>query len=445
MNLAFLALGFRQQARLLAADTRVLTLDSLFSDICVLVTAALALTLMPGLRLQERSLLSMRDRGTALLVFLLLGLVEEASVLNSGWLSERIVAVCVAGLVAGPWVGLAVAAFATWLAVSFDGLPLAANGISMLCGGLVGGWLYRWRPKLAQHPATGFCLTLAVSFLRRGIFFLSVSNAGVVLHRCGHIGMAPALEGLGTALILAIVAQTRDRDEQTRTTISAEVRALQARMDPHFLFNALNTLAALSRVTPREVPRAVARLRRFLRTSFDQHDRALVPLEEELAVVWTYLDIEVLRFGSRLKVEQRIDPSLLKVLMPPFSLQPLVENAVKHGLRSRPKAGRLRLEVHPAGQWLEMSVSDDGQGIPATEIEKTFFAEQPRAHALALLRRRLQGLFGSSFHLEVRSDFGRGTTVTIRLPLRRPVEVEGRSLEGKSTNLGQLAPTSRSP
>jgi sensor histidine kinase YesM len=147
-------------------------------------------------------------------------------------------------------------------------------------------------------------------------------------------------------------------------------------------------------------------------------------LEEELAVVRTYLDIELLRFGSRLKIEQRIDPGLLKVLIPPFSLQPLVENAVKHGLRSRSEAGRLRLEVHPVGEWFEMSVSDDGQGIPATEVEKAFFAERPRVHALAFLRRRLQGLFGRSFHLEVRSEFGRGTTVTIRMPLRKQVEVK---------------------
>ncbi|HET9378850.1 MAG TPA: histidine kinase [Chthoniobacterales bacterium] len=219
------------------------------------------------------------------------------------------------------------------------------------------------------------------------------------------------------------------------------MRALQARMDPHFLFNALNTLAALSRVTPREVPRAVGRLRHFLRASFDQHERALVPLEEELAVVRTYLDIELLRFGNRLKVEQRIDPGLLKVLMPPFSLQPLVENAVKHGLRSRPEAGRLRLEVRPVGEWFEMNVSDDGQGIPAMEVEKIFFAERPRVHALALLRRRLQGLFGSSFRLEVRSEFGRGTTVTIRIPLRRHAEVEGRSFAGKPPHLAQVAPS----
>jgi two-component system LytT family sensor kinase len=100
----------------------------------------------------------------------------------------------------------------------------------------------------------------------------------------------------------------------------AEVRALQARMNPHFLFNALNALAALSRVAPRQVPQATGQLRQFLRASFDQQERLLVPLEEELAVVRAYLEIEALRLGDRLKVEQTIDPALCKVLMPPFSL-----------------------------------------------------------------------------------------------------------------------------
>ena len=103
--------------------------------------------------------------------------------------------------------------------------------------------------------------------------------------------------------------------------------------------------------------------------------------------------------------------------MPPFSLQPLVENAVEHGLHSSALAGRLRLVVRPAGQWLEMSVSDDGQGVPSTKVEQLFFAERQRVHALTLLRRRLQGLFGRSFQLEVRSEVGQGTTVTLRIPL----------------------------
>ena len=420
-------------------DTGVRTLDSLFGDICVLVTAAFALTLVPGLRLQDRSLLSMRDRGTALLVFLVLGLVEEASISHSGWLNERIVSVCAAGLLAGPWVGLAVSVFVTWLAVRFDGLPLASIGISMLCGGLAGGWLNQWRPKLAQHPLMGFCLTLVVSFLRSSLIFFFAPNVQA-LHIFGQTGMAAVLQGLGTALILAIVAHVRAHDEQTRAAVSAEVRALQARMNPHFLFNALNALAALATFAPREIPRATGRLRQFLRASFDQHERALVPLEEELAVVRAYLDIESLRLGNRLKVEEAIDAGLSEVLTPPFSLQPLVENAVQHGLQSSATAGQLRLAVRLAGEWLEMSVSDDGQGVPSKEVEQVFFAERPRVHALSLLRRRLQTLFGRSYRLEVCSEVGQGTTVTVRIPLRPRFEVVGRSLESVTANPRRLAP-----
>jgi LytS/YehU family sensor histidine kinase len=254
-------------------------MDSIFNEVCVLVTAAFALTLVPGFRNPERSLLSRRDQGTALLVFLVLGLVEEATVSHAGLLNERIVAVCAAGLVAGPSVGLAVSVFVTWLAVAHHGLPFGSIAISMLCGGLVGGLLYRWRPKLAQHPLTGFCLTLGVSLLRSGLIFLLAPHSLAALHRIEEIGVAP-VQGLGTALILAIVEQVRDRDEQTRAVASGEVRALQARMNPHFLFNALNALAALATVAPREVPRATGQLRRFLRASFDQQEQALVPLEE---------------------------------------------------------------------------------------------------------------------------------------------------------------------
>ena len=115
------------------------------------------------------------------MVFTILGLIEEATVSHAGWLNERIVAVCAAGLVAGPWVGLVVSLFVTWLGVAHHGLPLGSVATSMLCGGLVGGWLYRLRPKLAQHPLTGFCLTLCVSLLRSGLIFLLAPYSAAAL------------------------------------------------------------------------------------------------------------------------------------------------------------------------------------------------------------------------------------------------------------------------
>jgi two-component system, LytTR family, sensor kinase len=414
-------------------------MDTIFNQVCVLVTAAFALTLVPGFRQRERSLLSMRDQGTALIVFLLLGLVEEAAVSHVDRSSERIVAVCAAGLVAGPRVGLAVGVFVTWLAVAYDGLPFGSIAISMIFGGLAGGWLYRWRPKLAQQPITGFCLTLGVSLLRCGLLVVFAPDSRATPHRLEDIGIAPVLQGLGAALILAIVEQVRDRDEQTRAAASAEARALQARMNPHFLFNALNTVAALSRIAPREVPSAVERLLHFLRASFDQQERVLVPLEEELAVVRAYLEVESLRLGERLKVEQTIGPGVLKVLMPPFSFQPLVENAVHHGLHSSPRAGRLQLTVCATGRWLELSVSDDGLGVPSTEVEQLFFAERERVHALGLLRRRLKGLFGHTFQLEARSEVGEGTTVTMRIPLRNRLGAGFESRGAISSELRELA------
>ena len=414
--------------------------EIILSKVCVLVTAAFLLTLVPGFRRPNRSLLSVRDRGTALLVFLLLGFLEEAVVRQTGWFNQRIVADCAAGLVAGPLVGLIVGGVVTWLAVAFDGMPFWSIGVSMLCGGLAGGLLQKWRPRLAQNPWSGFLLALAVSSLRTGLLLIFAPRTASAAQARHQLGGAPVIQGLGTALILAIAAQARQRDDQARAAASAEVRAMQARMKPHFLFNALNAVSALATVSPREVPHVVGRLRKFLRASFDHPEQAFVPLEEELAVVYAYLDIEALRLGSRIELERAIQPCVSDALIPPFSLQPIVENAIQHGVRSRPRAGRLRLAISTREKWLDVSVSDNGRGVPSAEVKKIFFGDGSEIHALALLRRRLESLYRDSFRLDVQSELEQGTTVTMRIPLQKGLGISLKSAGESLADYYHLAP-----
>jgi LytS/YehU family sensor histidine kinase len=141
-----------------------------------------------------------------------------------------------------------------------------------------------------------------------------------------------------------------------------------------------------------------------------------------------------------LRLEQTIQPGLSNALLPPFSLQPIVENAVQHGLHSTPLAGHLSIVIGAVEQFLEVSVSDDGRGVPSAEVEKVFFGNRSEMHAMALLRRRLQGLYHTSFRLEVRSELEKGTTVTMRIPLGRASGAPQKSAEDTVSDFYHLAP-----
>lgn len=392
-------------------------MNPILNEVCVLVTAAVTLSLVPGLHWHRRLLRFGCERGTALWIFAVLGLIDEIAVSQPGFVNERIVLVCAAGLLSGPWVGTVVGLFVGWLAVAIHSLQLPATMIYLSCGGLSAGLLNQWRPRVAAHPLTGFCLASGISFLRSWFVTLFAADESIVRGVIEEMGTAGVL-GSGTALILAVIGRLHEHERQSQELALAETRAQQTRMNPHFLFNALNTVAALAMLAPSKVPQATGRLREFLRGSFDQAERTLVPLQEELALVRAYLEIESLRYGKKLTVEQTIDPELLEALVPPFSFQPLVENAIQHGIRSSSGSGLLRLAIRAIEPWLEMSVSDNGQGVHTMEVEGVFFADRQPVHALGLLRRRLRGSFGCSFQLEAHSAVGEGTTVVMRIPLQ---------------------------
>ncbi len=197
-------------------------------------------------------------------------------------------------------------------------------------------------------------------------------------------------------------AATHARSEATE----AQLAALQAQIHPHYLFNALNTVAALVRSDPRAAEATVENVAQVLRKTLDRSRRTLAPLAEEIDYLEAYLAVERQRWGDRLKVSFKIATAALSVPIPPLTLQPLVENALKHGLGQRIEGGTLEIVAGFADGKLVLSVADDGAGLGLRTAEGT---------GLSNLRQRLATLYGpgATLALEPRE---RGAKAVVTLP-----------------------------
>jgi sensor histidine kinase YesM len=186
----------------------------------------------------------------------------------------------------------------------------------------------------------------------------------------------------------------------------AQLAALQSQMNPHFLFNALNTVAALVRTNGRAAEATVEHLADVLRRTLDRARAASGTVADEIDYLKAYLAIEQERFGERLHVDWRLDPDALSQPLPPLALQPLVENALRHGIASRLEGGTIAIEAARNNGSLELTVSDNGIGFPLRSQEGT---------GLGNLRQRLRTLYGEDGRLEIASNAD-GSRVTITLP-----------------------------
>ena len=203
-------------------------------------------------------------------------------------------------------------------------------------------------------------------------------------------------------------------EEQKRLLLEARLDALQRQINPHFLFNTLNSIASLVRMKPEKAREMTVKLANILRALLKDHD-TYVPLREELSFTDDYLDIEVVRFGAdKLRVEKEIDPRTLEVLVPSILLQPLIENSIKHGLEPRLHGGTVTLRSRLEGDRVLIEVADDGVGMgnrPASALRRT-----GAGIGMKNVRERLEVLYGNQARFEVVSNPGRGTLVTIEIP-----------------------------
>jgi LytS/YehU family sensor histidine kinase len=208
--------------------------------------------------------------------------------------------------------------------------------------------------------------------------------------------------------------QTRAR-ELGELAATAQLAALRAQINPHFLFNSLNSIAQLIHVDPAKAEACVERLAEIFRYLLNRAEQDFVPLAEELQMTNAYLEIERARFDERLRVETTVDPNALRQLIPNLVLQPLVENAVKHGLSRKVGPGTLRIAARLDGEFLTLVVGDDGLGMSSAVLAQVF----ERGVGLRNLRARLERLYGPSHLPEISSTPGGGTRVELRLPTTR--------------------------
>jgi two-component system, LytTR family, sensor kinase len=194
----------------------------------------------------------------------------------------------------------------------------------------------------------------------------------------------------------------------------ARVRALRMQLNPHFLFNALNSLSGLAAADPARARVMVVRLRELLDVALHRAHALEVPLAEELRVLDLYLEVERGRYGDRLRVERRVQPGLDGVLVPHLLLQPIVENAVRHGLASRDGPGIIRIAASASGNRLQLRVSDNGPGM------REGWDTASGGVGLANTAARLQELYGPAQRMELHDAEAGGLVVLVELPLRQP-------------------------
>lgn len=219
---------------------------------------------------------------------------------------------------------------------------------------------------------------------------------------------------VSTQLELAALERERRRAEQ------AELRFLRAQIAPHFVYNALTAIESFIRTDPERARELLVGFADFTRYSFRSQGQ-YVTIAEELRLVDTYLDLERARFGERLDVAVRVAPEVLGVILPPLVIQPLVENAIRHGLEPSERPGKLSIAISDAGSEASVRIEDDGVGADPVHLVRVLSgSDASDAVGLHNVDERLRAVFGEEYGVRIRSTLGSGTTVTLRIPKRFP-------------------------
>jgi two-component system, LytTR family, sensor kinase len=301
-----------------------------------------------------------------------------------------------------------------------------------------------WPRRIPLHIAAGLAFTATHMGLRILVWPVKNPATGAVIERSWElfrtlftyaiyedaIGTYLPILGLAHLLIYHHRAKTRElRTAQLETRLArAQLDMLKMQLQPHFLFNTLNAISALMHRDIKSAEEMLAGLSDLLRLALDNAAVQEVALKSELEFTGRYLELEQVRFADRLKVKFQIDPETLDALVPNMVLQPLVENAVRHGIASRDRSGMIEVASRRDGDQLHLTVRDDGPGLPAGfnwQNGNGHGTSKKQGLGLGNTRARLQQLYGAGHTLRLDNAVGGGLMVKITLPYRAAAEAKG--------------------
>ena len=283
-----------------------------------------------------------------------------------------------------------------------------------------------WRRFCAVHVPASLVVALAQMLAHLVVFWVlcgpgrmpNVRTLGQYVHMefAYSYHLAILTYWIVLAALRGLESRRRLRDEQLRSALlesqlaQAQLQALRMQLQPHFLFNTLNAISALALADPLQARLMIARLSDFLRLTLEERHAPQVPLARELEFLRCYLDIQQVRFQDRLGTRLDVAEDTLRAAVPNLILQPLVENALRHGLLPKAEPGHLRVAGHRDGSELVLCVDDDGLGLPPDGASEGIGLTNTRA--------RLAMLFGTDARMELLRRDGGGTRVELRLPFR---------------------------
>ncbi len=280
----------------------------------------------------------------------------------------------------------------------------------------------RWVYRLVRHRRAGWemlplagCVALELGRITLG----RATNARWLFYIDANKTWWMVLLVLGTLMAVAVPIKiwnnTRveaNLEEYQRLLLRARMDALSSQINPHFLFNTLNTVSSLIRYDPDMARVVVIKLSNILRRLLRKHE-TFVPLHEELAFIDDYLDIEVARYGrDNLQIFKQVDDRTLDAFVPSMLLQPIVENSLKHGLASKLEGGRISIRTSAQDGRLVIEVEDNGVGIPEDRLPEVY----REGIGISNVHERLRVLYGGDFRMDITSREGQGTTIRIEVP-----------------------------